>query len=541
MERLWSLFVKATPPAGLVRASGVGGILFLAGLSYLMAVRSSHLQLREAAGLIGAYLAAAPMVVGLIWSARRPGTRFGWLLVLLGFSGWLMSFQFSDVPEIVPARELARPLSLGVVIYILLAYPMGRLRSRFEKLLIVASTVGLIAFAGGRILSLPDNPFNMASLSDSSFLGPAMTVEVTLVSAVAATVVSLVLWRFWTASPQRRRGLRFVAPVALMLLAAEILDVILGAFGQPETGLLAALTFPLIGAFILLPLAFLVTLLQAELLAGRALRTFVEELSKRPSLASWRDNVARTLDYESLAAENPELLEAASSATALAVEYGRLEEELRASLGRIAAAGDSERRRIARDLHDCAQQRLVTLRIHLSLASDVLGSPEERAVIEDLGHEVDEALSELRNVTHGFYPVVLGRYGIASALRSASSTAALPIRVEDHGVTRHGDAVEHAVYFCCLEALQNAAKHGGKGVSAAVRLIERADELCFEVDDDGVGFAPDAAGPGAGLINLADRLKAVGGILMVQSSPGRGTRVCGRIPLRDDVPWSLPA
>jgi signal transduction histidine kinase len=105
----------------------------------------------------------------------------------------------------------------------------------------------------------------------------------------------------------------------------------------------------------------------------------------------------------------------------------------------------------------------------------------------------------------------------------------LPIRIEDHGLHRHGDAIEHAVYFCCLEALQNAAKHGGKGASAVVRLDEHRNELSFEVDDDGVGFEPQAVGLGAGLVNLADRLRAVGGTLNVESAPGRGARISGRI------------
>jgi signal transduction histidine kinase len=227
--------------------------------------------------------------------------------------------------------------------------------------------------------------------------------------------------------------------------------------------------------------------------------------------------------------EEPELLEAASSATVLAVEYTQLEGDLRSSLARVAAAGDGERRRIARDLHDCAQQRLVALRIHLSLAGDGLDRPEERAMVEQFGQELDKALSELRDVTHGFYPVVLSRFGIAAALRSAGSNAALPIRIEDHGLNRHEDAIEHAVYFCCLEALQNAAKHAGRGASAVVRLVELGEELTFEVDDDGIGFDPQAADWGTGLVNLADRLSAVGGNLAVESAAGKGTRIRGRI------------
>jgi len=105
-------------------------------------------------------------------------------------------------------------------------------------------------------------------------------------------------------------------------------------------------------------------------------------------------------------------------------------------------------------------------------------------------------------------------------------------RVEDRGLLRHDDAIELAVYFCCLEALQNAAKHAGNGASAVVRLDEQGDELCFEVADDGVGFEPQAVGRGTGLVNLADRVSAVGGTLAVESAPGKGARIRGRIAVR---------
>ena len=581
-------------PSSFVRSSAIACVLLLGSLSYLMAARSSHLPQREAAGLLGAYIAAMPMLVGLAWSWRRPGSQIGRLLVLLGFSGWLMSLEFSDLPPLFTVGVLAEPLFLGVIFYILLAYPVGRLQSGFDRWFMGAYAIGFVAFAAGRVMLLdslrpqsvlssctsrcPDNPFNVANASDSLFVTATMGVDVALVFIGAMAVFSDLVWRLRTASRPRRRALKVIAPVAVVLLTAEVLYTTFGTSRQTDARVLAVFEFALIAGLILLPLAFLVTLAQAQILAGRTLRGLLAELSTSASLARWRDTVAHSLDDSSLRldlwdsdsrrfraatpmppsdsavlcsrqwvpvnrgrdaiavlsfdgglAEDPELLEAASTATALAIEYTHLEGELRSSLARISAAGDGERRRIARDLHDCAQQRLVALRIHLSLAGDRLNRPEERAIIQELGHEVDEALSELRDLTHRFYPVVLARFGIAAALRSASSRAALPIRIEDHGLHRHGDAIEHAVYFCCLEALQNAAKHGGKGASAVVRLDEHGNELSFEVDDDGVGFEPQAVGLGAGLVTLADRLRAVGGTLNVESAPGRGARISGRI------------
>jgi signal transduction histidine kinase len=429
--------------------------------------------------------------------------------------------------------------------------------------------------------SCPDNPFNIATWSGPFLTTATLVLGATLILILAVAVVSELFWRLRTASRPRRRALELIAPVALVLLAAEVFYAVSGILLQTSERPPAVLKSALIAGFVLLPLAFLATLVQAEILAGRMLRRLLKELSTRPSLPRWRDSVARALDDSSLRldlwdpdsgrfraaaplpspdsvvlasrqwvpihrgrdpiavlsvderlTEEPELLEAARTATALAVEYTHLEEELRSSLSRVAASGDGERRRIARDLHDCTQQRLVALRVHLSLAGDGLDRPEERAMVERLGEEVDEVLSELRDVTHGFYPVVLSRFGIAAALRSAGGGAALPIHVEDRGLLRHDDAIELAVYFCCLEALQNAAKHAGNGASAVVRLDEQGDELCFEVADDGVGFEPQAVGRGTGLINLADRVSAVGGTLAVESAPGKGARIRGRIAVR---------
>ena len=331
------------------------------------------------------------------------------------------------------------------------------------------------------------------------------------------------------------------------------------------------------GVLVFISLTFITALARADRRAGSALNRLVAALGDRPTMADWRRAISRELGDPSVrlilrdersrfhevpplmdsmyaegpgrrcipigdraaplavlsidrrSGDRPELLRAVCAATSLAIGNDQVEAELRTTIARLVAAGDSERRRVARDLHDCAQQRLLSLRIHLSLASDSLPRSEARSQIEALCDEVDQALAEVRDVTHGLYPAVLSRYGVAAALRSASGRAALPVRVEDLGIARHEEAIEHAVYFCCLEALQNAAKHGGRHPSAVVRLTEHDGELCFEVIDDGVGFAPHAVNGGDGLVNLADRMRAVGGTLTVESAPGRGARVRGRI------------
>jgi signal transduction histidine kinase len=230
-------------------------------------------------------------------------------------------------------------------------------------------------------------------------------------------------------------------------------------------------------------------------------------------------------------AEDPELVGAAVSATLLAVENGDLEGELRASRARILEAGNAERRRIERDLHDSTQQRLVSLRIHLTLAGEQLDGSEERAMLERLGADVDVAIEELRAVAHGIYPPVLSDRGVGAAIRGVARTSAMPVRIADEWRSRRSEAVETTVYFCCLECLQNAAKHAGLGASATVRLFEVDGHAGFSVEDDGVGFDPGAVQPGSGLTNLADRVAAVGGTLTIDSARERGTRVTAYIPV----------
>jgi signal transduction histidine kinase len=214
-------------------------------------------------------------------------------------------------------------------------------------------------------------------------------------------------------------------------------------------------------------------------------------------------------------------------------EVRRKAEELQASRARIVAAGNAERRRIERNLHDGAQQRLVALAVKLRLAHQLADVDVEQAkgMLEELRGELREAVEELRTLAHGIYPPLLMDQGLAAALGSAADRAALPTRVESSSVGRYPTEAEAAVYFCCLEALQNAAKHAGDGAAVTVRLWQESGALRFEVADDGAGFDPTSKGRGAGFINMSDRLGAIGGTLEVDSTPGAGTRVRGTVPL----------
>jgi len=217
-------------------------------------------------------------------------------------------------------------------------------------------------------------------------------------------------------------------------------------------------------------------------------------------------------------------------------EVRRQADELRASRVRIVEAGDAQRRRIERDLHDGAQQHLVALAVNVRLARQLADrDPEQaKAMLDQLGGDLQDAVQELRSLAHGIYPPLLAERGLPDALSAAATRAAIPTTVDAEAVGRHPQLLEAAVYFCCLEALQNAGKHAGEGSEATITLREEEGALLFEVADDGAGFDPaSGAGKGHGFVNMADRVGAIGGTLTVDSAPGQGTRISARIPLTD--------
>jgi signal transduction histidine kinase len=216
---------------------------------------------------------------------------------------------------------------------------------------------------------------------------------------------------------------------------------------------------------------------------------------------------------------------------AIASERRRALLELADARARILAATDAERRRIERDLHDGAQQRLTGLRVKLGLADDLIQRDPDsaRRMVDELGADIDEALTDVRSLASGIYPPLLVDFGLTEALRDLARHAPLAASVEIDGTDRCRPEVEAAVYFCCTEALQNAAKHAGAATTISISL-KRHRAVNFEVHDDGRGFSPAHVRSGQGLANMRDRIEAVGGKVEVRSSPGIGTRVIGHIP-----------
>jgi signal transduction histidine kinase len=206
-------------------------------------------------------------------------------------------------------------------------------------------------------------------------------------------------------------------------------------------------------------------------------------------------------------------------------------DELKATQRRAAVAADAERRRIERDIHDGAQQRLTAIRLKLGVVVERLDGDPVATELERLHGDLDDALQELRELAHGLYPPLLASDGLGTALAAACRRAAVPVELESGDIGRLPPAIESAAYFCCMEALQNVDNHAGPGARARLRLGIRHGVLELEVRDDGAGFAEGAAQNGQGLANLRDRLVALGGDVAITSARGRGTVVSAHLPL----------
>jgi signal transduction histidine kinase len=250
--------------------------------------------------------------------------------------------------------------------------------------------------------------------------------------------------------------------------------------------------------------------------------------------------VIAVLAHDPVLHEQPELLAAGVAIAAVALDHNRLAaeaeastREVRRSRARIAASAERERRRIERDLHDGAQQRLVALRIELELAEEIVRRDPEDGVqrLQQLEVDVDNALEEIRSLARGTYPPMLSDRGLVDALRAAAAGTRIAVDIDAHGVGRYAPEVESAVYFCVRESLQNALKHATSARRLRVSVDgTRHDELTFSVSDDGAGAPGGAIEPGTGITNMQDRLAAVGGELWLRSTPGVGTLVRGRVP-----------
>jgi len=408
-------------------------------------------------------------------------------------------------------------------------------------------------------------------------------VEDALQAAWGVGLLFFLATRFAWASRARRRLILPVFVSAAPLAAAFTLSAVVFGLAGVSPSATARAIFA--GARILYPLGFVAGLLFARAYAGEALAFMARKLVGRPSVATVEQLVRRVLDdpqarlvfwlprseqfvdrhgrpavldpgletvtwrafghgdakvlavvHDLALGEDPELVEAVGAASLLALENRRLEHDLldsvdalRASQRRLVGAASAERRKIERDLHDGVQQKLVALRIQLELTRDLARGNGLGNRLDALAADFDDALDELRSAAHGIYPPLLADEGLEAALREVARRSSLPLTVDLEDVGRLSEDCETAIYYCCLEALQNVAKHAGDDALASLRLWRDRSAVRFSVRDDGVGYVPRSGINGAGLTNMTDRMGAVGGTLRVRSRPGEGTMVEGGI------------
>ena len=538
-------------------------------------------------------------VAGAIGAWRmRPERKTGNLLLACVVAWWFALLIETRVPIVWTLSSLFQIAIIPLLYYLVLAFPEGRLTTRWSKIV-----VGLwIAFwAQGAIMSVFYDPAAFGCTDCQPGLNVFLIrSEPTYIETVARLLrpfividllfVGTLVARLVRASPPRRRVLfPLYVPAAtwsLSFFAYGVTQLIaLVQIYEPPT---IAYHLSLLGfaiSLLFVPLLFLVGLTR---LHGRRARVsdLVLELGQLPTPERLQDALRRTLGDPSLAVgiwvpdvkrylaadgatldepvddptrvatflerhgeplamivhdeallQDPGLVSAVTAATKLAVENDRLQQELldqlievHESRARIVEAADAERKRIERNLHDGAQQRLVALSVALRMADARLEDPQgagDRPSLEHLGEELDAALEDLRELARGMYPAILTDQGLRGALRALADRSRVPVAVVVDLEARLPEKVEATAYFIASEALANAAKHAQ---ASLVRVTaHRVDsELILEVADDGVGGATST--PGSGLAGLVDRVRALDGDITITSPPGQGTVVTARIP-----------
>jgi signal transduction histidine kinase len=545
--------------------------------------------------LSNALTAGLWLAVLLVSMARQPRGRL-WKLIFLAFATQQIgALEYVPNSLVWSVARVIDVIGLAVFVHLLVAYPSGYLRNRFDRLVIgwayivvTAWTLVQLFFVGDwwQLLCDPDCVHNLLVIWPNPELYEFLRNAITTIGVVTVfPLVVVALSRHWrTAGVAARRTLLpliVAVPLWLVLLTTNILSDELDFkpgidFYASPSGTVVQFVLPLV-----LPAGLLLGILRTRWSRGR-IASLVVELGRGVPIGGLRDILARTLGDPTLQlafaapsgtgfvdgsgqpvevpvsdssrtvtrlerggellgvlihdpaidAEDPGLVDAVGNAAWLALENERLAaevraqlEEVRASRARIVEAADAERRRVERDLHDGAQQRLVALALRLQLAKE--SSPGSGALLDEATTELETAIGEVRGLARGLHPTILTEAGLAAAVETLAERTPMVVTVEIPD-TRFPPQVEAAAYFVVAEALTNVARYAE--ASEARVAAEAADgRLIVTVSDDGRGGANPSAG--SGLRGLADRMAAAGGSLIVTSRPGAGTTVRAEIPL----------
>jgi signal transduction histidine kinase len=579
--------------SGLGRALlALGAIGFVAGaLPLALAIAEPEGHQRLLIAVFGPLTGWAFIGTGIYAWLRRPENRVGALMTAVGFAACLGALRVSTEPWVFVAGLLFIPLPYAILYHLLVAFPSGIVAGRAERLLVAGAYLSAIVlhpvqvpFQDTSLQGFPENP--LLASSEPDLVSTLGRIRFWL-GLVLLAGLAVILARRWRAA--RRAQRRALAPV---LVSGGLVMGLLGAWyiaglANADNDLQEALEEARVVLLSTVPFAFLAGLFSSrvagasavsELVArlghpsgrGAGLRDALAEALGDPSLqlAYWlperreyvgpdgrpfeppRQGSGRLLTpvesngglvaaivYDGSLANEQELVRAVGAAASLRLENERLDaelrakvEELRASRARIVESSDAARRRIERDLHDGAQQRLVSLALNLRLLRPRLeGDPEALRELDDAREELDRGLEELRELARGIHPSVLTDRGLEAALQGLAERAPLPVEFAAARGGRLPEQVESAAYFVVAEALTNVVKYAR--ASHAWVSITRAEALVLvEVADDGIGGADPSRG--SGLRGLRDRLAAIDGALEIDSRRGRGTTLRATIPSR---------
>jgi signal transduction histidine kinase len=540
---------------------------------------------------LGIYLAIGLSFVaaGTVAWVRRPDNVIGPLMSVTGVVYLSRDVMWWHAPLGEDLNVLLLGVFLALIAHQLVVYPHGRLRSRLDRLLVC--TAYILAVGGYLLGRLFDDPRLRGCIGcsrnpllvygNNSLNSIANDSSNALAVVVALAILTSLVLRHRAAGPPGRRALAPISWVAPAAIAVAVLGFVRDS-GVPVGGVLNQIEDN--GAIVdaAIPIAFLAGLLRMRLHRA-GMTDLVVALSNQPSpdriraalastlgdpslqVALWLPDQRRYVDLggapvelpqggdravsvieheeEPLAAlvydpsllEDPSFVEAAAATARLALENARLQADLRARLAdvhasrvRILAAGDQERRRLERNLHDGAQQRLLATRLALQLVRGrAPPDPDTEALLDDADAEVQGALDDIRALARGLHPAVLSDEGLEAALAALARRAPIPVEITAIPERRLPLDIETAAYFLAAEALANTVKHAAAS-RVRIDVQQRNGHAFVLVGDDGIGGA--TATPGGGLRGLCDRIEALGGELTVASPPGGGTQLLASIP-----------
>jgi signal transduction histidine kinase len=571
---------------------GLASLAFLMGIAaFVVMVNGEHNDHRGVYAALTLATGWGFVGIGLwVWK-HRPAGNIGPLMVAVGLSGFLKGLAFSNDGVVFAIASVGEVLIYAVLVHLLLSFPSGRLETRLDRLLVTIAylnttvvQLGVFLFtdpAKAGCTRCPSNPLLIEHSEAARALSAAqLDIAILLLGAVVA-----VLYRRWrSGTPGRARVFAPIVAAGGLTFVLLMSNLIVEQAGL-SSDIADALTLALFASIACLPFAFLVGLLRSRFSEADAISALLAQLGEGGGRGALRNALADALgdptlelaywvpdqdayvdtdgqpvlvdpapegkvstiiehDGERIAAivhssglaDERELVQTAGAAAGLTLRNERLDAELRAkvaelqaSRSRIVQAGYEQRRRLERDLHDGAQQRLMALGIDLRMVRErIEHNPQGAAeLLDESLHELNEATAELRELARGIHPAVLTNRGLHAALKGLASRSPVPVELLQTPTDRLPPTVESAVYFVVAEALTNAARYS-RAQAVTVGVVRDNGHVDVEVSDNGVGGAD--ADHGSGLRGLQDRVAALDGHLELRSPEGEGTVLRATIP-----------